>query len=66
MAQIVVTEFISLDGVVQAPGGEEFVHRNWMFAASVALMCTGAGRTARSGAAPGGGIRAPIDVRPRE
>lgn len=54
MAQIVVTEFISLDGVVQAPGGEEFVHRNWMFAASVALMCTGAG------------IRAPIDVRPRE
>lgn len=31
MAKIVVTEFISLDGVVQAPGGEEFKHPNWTF-----------------------------------
>ncbi|HLU57651.1 MAG TPA: dihydrofolate reductase family protein [Pseudonocardia sp.] len=31
MGRIVVTEFISLDGVVEAPGGEEFVHRNWSF-----------------------------------
>ncbi|MGI5133039.1 dihydrofolate reductase family protein [Pseudonocardia sp. CA-107938] len=29
MGKIVVTEFISLDGVVEAPGGEDFVHRNW-------------------------------------
>lgn len=29
MAAIVVTEFISLDGVVQAPGGEGFKYPNW-------------------------------------
>jgi dihydrofolate reductase len=28
----VVTEFVSLDGVAQAPGGEEFRHKNWSFA----------------------------------
>ncbi len=32
MGKIVVTEFISLDGVVEAPGGEEFVHKDWTFA----------------------------------
>jgi dihydrofolate reductase len=32
MGKIVVTEFISLDGVVEAPGGEGFVHENWTFA----------------------------------
>ena len=32
MGRIVVTEFISLDGVVQAPGGEDFKHPNWAFA----------------------------------
>lgn len=32
MGRIVVTEFISLDGVVEAPGGEDFKHRNWSFA----------------------------------
>lgn len=31
MGRIVVTEFISLDGVVQAPGGEDFKHPNWSF-----------------------------------
>jgi len=31
MGRIVVTEFISLDGVVQAPGGEEFKYQNWTF-----------------------------------
>jgi dihydrofolate reductase len=31
MGRIVVTEFISLDGVVEAPGGEEFKHPNWTF-----------------------------------
>jgi dihydrofolate reductase len=31
MARIVVTEFISLDGVVQAPGGEDFRYPNWSF-----------------------------------
>jgi len=29
MGKIVVTEFISLDGVVEAPGGEEFRYPNW-------------------------------------
>src|ERR1700730_2081051 len=29
MGTIVVTEFISLDGVVQAPGGEDFKYPNW-------------------------------------
>ncbi len=32
MGRIVVTQFISLDGVVQAPGGEDFKHPNWAFA----------------------------------
>jgi dihydrofolate reductase len=32
MGRIVVTYFISLDGVVEAPGGEDFVHPNWAFA----------------------------------
>jgi dihydrofolate reductase len=31
MGRIVVTEFISLDGVVQAPGGEDFKYANWSF-----------------------------------
>ena len=32
MGEIIVTEFISLDGVVEAPGGEEgFKHTNWTF-----------------------------------
>ncbi|MBN2621927.1 MAG: dihydrofolate reductase [Acidimicrobiales bacterium] len=31
MGRIVLTEFISLDGVVEAPGGEEFKYPNWSF-----------------------------------
>ena len=31
MGRIVVTEFISLDGVMEAPGGEEFRHKGWSF-----------------------------------
>ncbi|MFC4051451.1 dihydrofolate reductase family protein [Actinomadura syzygii] len=31
MGRIVVTEFISLDGVVQSPGGEDFKYPNWSF-----------------------------------
>jgi dihydrofolate reductase len=31
MGRIVVTEFISLDGVAQAPGGEDFKYPNWTF-----------------------------------
>jgi dihydrofolate reductase len=32
MGRIVVTEFISLDGVIEAPGGgEEFEHAGWTF-----------------------------------
>ncbi|TDE02018.1 dihydrofolate reductase family protein [Jiangella asiatica] len=31
MGRIVVTEFISLDGVVEAPGGEDFKHADWSF-----------------------------------
>jgi dihydrofolate reductase len=32
MGRIVVTEFISLDGVVEAPGGDEdFTHAGWTF-----------------------------------
>ena len=30
-ARIVVTEFVSLDGVMEAPGGEEFKYPNWSF-----------------------------------
>ncbi|WP_326950850.1 MULTISPECIES: dihydrofolate reductase family protein [unclassified Amycolatopsis] len=32
MGKIVVTEFVSLDGVVEAPAGEGFVHKDWTFA----------------------------------
>ena len=32
MGRIVATEYVSLDGVVQAPGGfEEFKHAGWVF-----------------------------------
>ncbi|GAA5088558.1 dihydrofolate reductase family protein [Microbacterium yannicii] len=31
MGRIVLTEFISLDGVVEAPGGEDFRYANWSF-----------------------------------
>jgi dihydrofolate reductase len=32
VARIVVTEFVSLDGVIEAPGGDEtFKHRGWTF-----------------------------------
>jgi dihydrofolate reductase len=31
MGRIVITEFVSLDGVMQAPGGEDFKHKNWSF-----------------------------------
>lgn len=31
MGKIVVTEFISLDGVVEAPGGEDFKYPGWSF-----------------------------------
>ncbi|HWH26271.1 MAG TPA: dihydrofolate reductase family protein [Pseudolysinimonas sp.] len=31
MGKIVVTEFISLDGVVEGPGGEDFKYPDWSF-----------------------------------
>ena len=32
MGKIVVTEFVSLDGVIEAPGGgEDFKHQGWTF-----------------------------------
>jgi hypothetical protein len=30
-ARIVVTEFVSLDGVMEAPGGEPFKYPGWSF-----------------------------------
>jgi dihydrofolate reductase len=32
MSKLVVTEFVSLDGVMQAPGGEDFKYPGWTFA----------------------------------
>jgi dihydrofolate reductase len=31
MGRIVVTEFVSLDGVMEAPGGEDFKYKAWTF-----------------------------------
>ena len=31
MGRIVVTEFVSMDGVMQAPGGEDFKYKGWTF-----------------------------------
>lgn len=31
MGRIIITEFVSLDGVMQAPGGEDFKYKNWSF-----------------------------------
>jgi dihydrofolate reductase len=31
MGKIVLTEFTSIDGVVEAPGGEDFKYQNWSF-----------------------------------
>ena len=31
MGDLVVTEFVSMDGVMQAPGGEDFKYGNWSF-----------------------------------
>ena len=32
MGTLVVTEYISLDGVIEAPGGgEDFIHAGWTF-----------------------------------
>jgi dihydrofolate reductase len=32
MGKLVVTEFVSLDGVMEAPGGEDFKYTGWSFA----------------------------------
>lgn len=32
MGRLIVTEFVSLDGVMQAPGGEDFKYTGWSFA----------------------------------
>ncbi len=31
MGRVIVTEFLSLDGVMEAPGGEDFKYRGWSF-----------------------------------
>jgi dihydrofolate reductase len=31
MGRIIVTEFVSVDGVMEAPGGEEFKYKAWSF-----------------------------------
>ena len=31
MGDLVVSEFVSMDGVMQAPGGEDFKYEGWSF-----------------------------------
>jgi hypothetical protein len=48
MGRIVVTEFISHDGVVEAPGGEDFKYPGWSFELTAARTATRSSSTSRS------------------
>jgi hypothetical protein len=49
MGRIVVTEFISLDGVIEDPGGaEDFKHGGWSFEFSRGRRATSSSSTRRA------------------
>ena len=48
MGRIVVTEFVSLDGVMQAPGGEDFKYPGWTSSSTGARTATSSSSTRRS------------------
>ena len=48
MGRIVVTEFISLDGVIEAPGGgEDYKYGGWTFGSTVVTRATSSSWTRR-------------------
>ena len=48
MGKIVVTEFVSLDGVMEDPGGaEDFKHGGWTSRSSAATRATSSSSTRR-------------------
>ena len=48
MGRIVVTEFVSLDGVMEDPGGgEDFEHGGWSFEIAAATRATSSSSTRR-------------------
>ena len=45
MGTLVVTEFVSMDGVMQAPGGERFKYEGWTSTSIAARTATSSSST---------------------
>ena len=45
MGRITVTEFVSLDGIMEAPGGEDFKYEGWSFEIDAGTTATSSSST---------------------